>query len=110
MSHDYSLTINTTPSLIVTRLLEILLPAALHPFILLVTVLVHSRRRTRAAIIRSLDTLAFLHQYSLDMGEELDQGIELFDREGDALTIRDTSASAEDTVAIDSDPPIAPAP
>lgn len=80
-SYKYSFAVKTTPSFVVTRLLEILLPLLLHLFIILVIALIYSSRCTRAAIIRSLDTLAFLRQHSLDMGEELDQGIELFDRE-----------------------------
>ena len=61
MSHDYSLVINTTPSILVTRRLEILLPRLPYIFIfILLILLIHSSRSTRAAIIRPLDTLAFL--------------------------------------------------
>lgn len=72
------------PSVLITRRLEILLPLLLHLFVLLVILVIlviHNSRCTRAAIIRSLDTLAFPCQDGLDMREKLDQGVELLDWE-----------------------------
>ena len=66
-----------TPSLVIARLLEILLPLLLHLFILLL--LLNSSRRTRAAVIRSLHPLPFPRQRDLNMRKDLDQSVELFD-------------------------------
>ena len=69
-----------TPSLVIARLLEVLLPLLFHLFILLLLLLVslNSSRRTNAAVIRSLHTLPFPRQRGLDVRKGFDQSVELF--------------------------------
>ena len=66
-----------TPSLVIARLLEILLPLLLHLFILLL-LLLNSSRRTRAAVIGSLHPLPFPRQRNLNVRKDFDQSVELF--------------------------------
>lgn len=78
----------TTLLLLVARLLEILLPLPLHLLILILVLLVilHSSRCPRAAVIRPRDTLVLLRQRALDIREDLDQGVVLFDGKGYTLS------------------------
>ena len=74
-----------TPSLVIARLLEILLPLLLHLLLIILFLLPNSSRCARAAIIRSLHPLPFPRQRDLNLRKDPDQSVELFNGKRDAL-------------------------